>query len=67
MAAVATMRTYFRVIINVSSETARDIIDQGLDEFDSFVEFTKAHMKTLCTTIHRPGGMIINPRANIAD
>ena len=61
------MRTYFRVVINVSAETARTIIDQGLDNFDSLVEFTKADMKTLCTTICHPGGMIINPRANIND
>ena len=39
----------------------------GLDDFDSLVEFTEADMKTLCTTIRCPGGMIINPRANIAD
>ena len=67
MAAVAIMRTYFWFVINVSAETSRTIIDQGLDEFDSLVEFTEADMKTLCTTIRRPGGMIINPRANISD
>ena len=67
MAAVAIMRTYFLDVINVSAETARTIIDQGLDEFDDLVEFTKADMKTLCTTICSPGGMINNPRANIAD
>ena len=61
------MRTYFRVVINVSAETARTIIDQGLNDLDPLVEFTKADMKTLCTTICRPGRMIINPRANIAD
>ena len=31
------------------------------------MEFTEADMKNLCTTIRRPGGMIINLRANIAD
>ena len=31
------------------------------------MEFIEADMKTLCTTILCPGGMIINPRANIAD
>ena len=31
------------------------------------MEFTKADMKILCTTIRRPGGKIINTRANIAD
>ena len=67
MAAVAIMRTYFRVVINVSEETDRTIIDQGLDDLDSLVEFAKAYMKALCTTIFRPGGMIINPRANIDD
>ena len=67
MAAVKITRTYFRVVINVSSETARTIIDQGLDDFDSLVEFNEADMNTLCTTIHRPGVMIINLRDNIAD
>ena len=61
------MRTYFQVVINVSSETARTIIDQVLDDFDYLVESTGVDMKTLCMTIHRPGGMIINPRENIAD
>ena len=31
------------------------------------MEFAKADMKTLCTTIRCPGEMIINPRDNIAD
>ena len=67
MASVAIMRTYFRDVINVSAETARTIINQGLDDFDSLVEFTEADMKTLCTNIRRPGGMITNPRANNSD
>ena len=37
MAAVAIMRTNFRDVINVLSETARTIIDQGLDDFNSLV------------------------------
>ena len=61
------MITYFQVVINVSSETARAIIDQVLNDLYSLVEFTEADMKTLCTTICLPGGMIINPRGNIAD
>ena len=58
MADVTIMRTYFRVVINLSSETARTIIDQGLDDFndfddfDSLVKFSEADMKTLCTTQH---------------
>ena len=67
MAAVAIMITYFRDVINVSAEMARTIINQGLDYFDSLVEFTEADMKTLCTTIRRPGRIIINLRENIAD
>ena len=47
MAAVAIMITYFLYAINVSEETARSIFSQGLDDFDSLVEFTKADMKTL--------------------
>ena len=67
MADVAIMRTYFQDVINVSAETARTIIDQGINYFDSLLWFTKEDMKTLCTTICRPGGLINNPRANIAD
>ena len=67
MDAVKITRAYFQVVINVSSETAWTIIDQGLDEFDSLVEFTEEDMKTLCTTIRLPGRIMINPRANIAD
>ena len=47
MDAVKITRAYFQVVINVSSETAWTIIDQGLDDFDSLVEFTEADMKTL--------------------
>ena len=67
MAAVAITRTYFRVVITISAETARTITDQGLNDFDSLVEFTEVDMKTLCTTIFCPSGMLINPRANISD
>ena len=67
MDVIAIMRTYFRVVINVSSETGQTIINQGIDEFDSLVEFTKADMNTLCTAIRHPGRMIINLRANISD
>ena len=67
MADIVIMITYFRDVVNVSAETAWSIIDQRLDDFDSLVEFTVEDMKTLCTTIHCPGGMIINLRANIAD
>ena len=67
MDSVTIIRTYFRVLINVSSETARTIIDQGIDDFNSLVEFIEADTKTLYTTIRCPDGMIINPRTNIAD
>ena len=49
MAAVTIIRTYFQDVINVSAETARTIIGQVLDDFDYFVEFTKADMKMLVT------------------
>ena len=67
MDVVAIMRMYFRFTINISAEMARTFINQGLDDFDSLVEITKADMKTLCTTTRRPSGMIINSRTNIAD
>ena len=66
MADLTITRTYFRVVIKVSSETAQTIINQGLDDFNSLAESTTADMKTLCTNIRLPGGMIINPRENIA-
>ena len=66
MAAVAITRTYFRDVIDVTSETVWTIIDQGLNEFNSLVEYNKVDMKTLCTTIRCQSGMIINPRANFA-
>ena len=67
MSAVAIIIKYFRVAINILVETSRTIINQGLDDFDSLIEFTKEDMKTLCTTISCPGRMIINPRENIAN
>ena len=67
MVAVAIIRTYFRVVINLSAETAQTIINKVLNDFDYLVEFTEADMKTLCTTIHGTGEMIINPRDNSAE
>ena len=67
MVAVAITRMYFRVVINVSEETSRTIINQVLDDFDYLVELTEADMKTLCTTILCPCGMIIYPRDIISD
>ena len=49
MAEIAIMITYFRDVFNVSAETARTIINQGLDDFDSLVEFTESDMKKLVT------------------
>ena len=46
---------------------SRTITDQRIDDLDPSVESTKADMKTLCTTSRCPFGMIVNPRANIAD
>ena len=66
-AAVTITRTYFWDVIDVLEETDQTIIDQGINDFDSLVEFTKADIKTLCTTICCPGGMVLNPRANIVD
>ena len=56
-----------QVVINVSAETDQTIIYPGIDDFDYLVELTEVDMKNLCTTIRRPGGMIIIPRDNIAD
>ena len=61
------MRTYFADIVSVSAENARTIVDQGLDNFTTLSDFTEDDMKTLSTTVCRPGGIIVNPRAALAD
>ena len=66
MANIAIMRTYFQDVINVSAETARWIVDQGLDDFDTLKDFSESDMKTLCATARYPGGMIPNPTAHVA-
>ena len=58
------MRLYLEDVINVSASTARLITNQGLDDFDELSDFSEEDMKTLCNTIRRPGGSIVNPRAD---
>ena len=65
MANIAIMRTYFQDVVNVSAETSRIIVDQGLDDFSTLVDFSEADMKTLCATVRRPGGTIANPQAHV--
>ena len=67
MASIAIMRNYVADIVNFSAETARTIINQGLDDFTTLSDFTKDDMKTLYTAVCCPGGMIVNPRASLAD
>ena len=65
MANIVIMRTYFQDVVNVSAEASRIIVDQGLDDFITLVDFSEVDMKTLCAAVCRPGGMIINPQAHV--
>ena len=61
----AIMRTYLQTVVNFSAATARLITDQGMDDFDELDGFSENYMRTLCTTIRRPGGSIPNPRVAV--
>ena len=39
--------------------------DQGLDDYNTLTNFAEEYMKTLCVSIHRPGGLIPNPQAGV--
>ena len=57
------MRVYLENFISVSSPMARVITDQGLNNFNTMINFSESEMKALCVTIHHPEGLVLNPRA----
>jgi hypothetical protein len=80
MATEAAMRRYLKDAIGLGANAlgttrANAIMAEGLDSFDSLVDFDKDDIKSLCSTVRKPGGMIVdlndrnrninNPRTSI--
>ena len=69
MAAQAAIRTYLKDVIGLGNdqlgtERANAIIAEGLDSFDALVDFNKDDIKSLCSTVRKPGGTIEDPNDN---
>jgi hypothetical protein len=59
MAETIVLRTYLREEMKFRTvEKANAVMDEGLDTFDAFLDFSKDDIKTLCNSIRKPGGMI---------
>ena len=63
----AIMRLYLETVVNISAATVHQITDQGMDDFDELDGFSEDDIRTLCTTIRRPGGTIPNQRVAVRD
>ena len=68
MAQGAAMRTYLRDIIVVSDTPGPNpgarrvaIQDEGLSVLTDLLEFDEAGIKTLCASVRKPGGLIVDP------
>lgn len=60
-----TCRTYLRNVIGAGTNEKADAIrEEGLEFLDSLVDFEKDDIKTLCRSVRRPGGTIVNPTHN---
>ena len=62
------MRTYLRDVIGVTNVPGGAanlcriaVQDEGLRVIDDFVEFTEEDIQTLCQSVRKPGGTIVNP------
>jgi hypothetical protein len=65
-AAAAGFKNYLKDVIGLGgnalgTERADAIIAEGLDGFDAFVDFDKDDIKSLCSTVRKPGGTIVDP------
>ena len=66
MAATNAIKTYLREVIGFSDGEegtlkANAMITEGLDSFKSLVDFNKQDIKSLCSSIRKPGGLIEDP------
>ncbi len=69
MAAEAAIRTYLKEIIGLGMDQlgtnrANAIIAEGLNSFDTLVDFNKDDIKSLCSTVRKPGGTVVDPNDN---
>ena len=65
-AALAELRTYLRTTIGLGMDAAglgraNAIIDEGLETMTDLAEFDQDTMKTLCSSVRKPGGTITDP------
>ncbi len=59
MAETIVLRTYLREEMKFRTiEKANAVMEEGLDTFAAFLDFSKEDIKTLCNSIRKPGGMI---------
>ena len=68
MADAASFRTYLRDVIGVTDPRQRHeaVQEQGLDAIADFLEFDKDGIETLCSSVRKPGGTILNPNGTVA-
>ena len=62
------MRTYLCNAIGISDPVTRRqaIQDEGLNLITYFTEFEKEDINTLCLSVRKPGGTVLNPNAAAA-
>lgn len=59
MAETQSLRDYLKEEMKFrTNEKANAVMAEGLDTFASFLDFTKDDIKTLCSSIRKPGGVI---------
>ena len=69
MAAVNAIRTYLKEVIGLGddeqgTQRANAMISEGLDGFESLTDFNKEDIKSLCSSIRKPGGLVVDPNDN---
>lgn len=68
MAQEQTLQTYLKDEMKFRTNAkANAVIEEGLDTFESFLDFTKEDIKTLCNSIRKPGGVIAGRGRNAVD
>lgn len=60
-------RTYLKREIGLSTdEQANAVMAEGISDLGSFALFSKDDIKTLCSSVRKPGGTIPDPNATVA-
>lgn len=68
MADAQALQTYLREEMKFRTNAkANAVMEEGLDTFASFLDFTKEDIKTLCNSIRKPGGVIAGRGRNADD